>query len=73
MAAIAKITWEMHDDYSTIFSRNGWFKDTFFLNIQEGAKPYLNPSRYMAYAMAHNYTTSSGQDIRVVQKLCFST
>ena len=50
MAASDKITQEMHNDYSDIFFRTGYFKCTFSLQVK-GVKPYQDPLQCMAYAL----------------------
>ena len=32
-------TWELHDEYSDVFTEVGCFKGTFSLLVKEGAKP----------------------------------
>ena len=46
----------MYNDYSDIFTGIGCFKDTFLLQNIDDLKPYLVPSRCVAYALQEPFT-----------------
>ena len=49
--ASAKITKELHDTYSDVFSSIGWLKGTLSLHVKEGTKPYQALPRHVLYAL----------------------
>ena len=54
MAASAKITWEMHNDYH-VFPGIRCFKLRLSLQVKEGGKPYQAPPRHVAYSLQEPY------------------
>ena len=49
--ASAKTEQILCNDYSDVFTGNGYFKGTFSLQVKDNAKPYQVPPRHVAYTL----------------------